>query len=111
MCIDTQFKDHLERFGLEPCSRSGEQQFHLTWHKDIRAGRRKICWDVSSGDAEAPVLLYNCHGGGGNQLWKYNYVSCSIFLLTKFVHNYRYTRLPRCCDFLFKFCSVLINLK
>ena len=77
LCIDTRFKNENERFNLEPCvsdspGRSGEQQFALTWHKDMRANKRNICWDVSSPDAQAPVLLYNCHGSQGNQLWRYD---------------------------------------
>lgn len=72
LCVDTRYKHHGDRFGLEQCGRGGEQEMHLTWHKDIRPGRRSICWDVSSGDSRAPVLLYNCHGMGGNQLWRYD---------------------------------------
>lgn len=75
LCVDTRYKHHGERFGLEECGHSGEQSLHLTWHRDIRPGRRSVCWDVSSGDPRAPVLLYNCHGMGGNQLWRYDPVS------------------------------------
>ena len=32
---------------------------------------QKVCWDVSSSDAQAPILLYNCHGQGGNQAWRW----------------------------------------
>lgn len=72
LCVDPRFRHHGERFGLEECGQSGEQVLHLTWHRDIRPGRRSVCWDVSSGDSSAPVLLYNCHGMGGNQLWRYD---------------------------------------
>ncbi|XP_045137958.1 putative polypeptide N-acetylgalactosaminyltransferase 10 isoform X1 [Portunus trituberculatus] len=72
LCVDCGYKHHGERFGLKECGWGGEQEMHLTWHQDIRPGRRSICWDVSSGDPQAPVLLYNCHGMGGNQLWKYD---------------------------------------
>ncbi|ROT71654.1 hypothetical protein C7M84_010013 [Penaeus vannamei] len=72
LCVDTRYKRHGDRFGLQECGHGGEQSFHLTWHKDIRPGKRSVCWDVSSGDAQAPVLLYNCHGMGGNQMWKYD---------------------------------------
>ncbi|KAK8746356.1 hypothetical protein OTU49_017373 [Cherax quadricarinatus] len=72
LCVDTRFKHHGDRFDLQECGRGGEQTFHLTWHKDIRPGKRPVCWDVSSGDAQAPILLYNCHGMGGNQLWRYD---------------------------------------
>ncbi|RXG53117.1 N-acetylgalactosaminyltransferase 6 [Armadillidium vulgare] len=66
----------------------GEQVFHLTWHKDIRPGKRPLCWDVSSGETQAPVLLYSCHGGMGNQLWKYDYVNQQL------IHGV----IPRCLD-------------
>ncbi|KAK7084062.1 N-acetylgalactosaminyltransferase [Halocaridina rubra] len=72
LCVDTRYKHHGERFGVQECSNGGEQTFHLTWHKDIRPGKRSLCWDVSSGDVQSPVLLYNCHGMGGNQLWRYD---------------------------------------
>lgn len=48
------------------------QQFSLTWHKDIRPDKRTVCWDVSSYEAQAPILLYGCHGSQGNQLWRYD---------------------------------------
>src|SRR5271154_5360854 len=40
LCIDTRFKNQNERFELEPCIKDkaghgGEQNFVLTWHKDI----------------------------------------------------------------------------
>jgi polypeptide N-acetylgalactosaminyltransferase len=51
------------------------QQFELTWHKDIRPGKRTVCFDVSQSIKKAPVILFNCHGMGGNQRFKYNMVS------------------------------------
>jgi polypeptide N-acetylgalactosaminyltransferase len=50
----------------------GEQEFQLTWHKDIRPNKRSECLDVSKGDEKSPVTLYPCHGKQGNQLWHYN---------------------------------------
>lgn len=93
LCVDTQFKKENERFNLEPCVadgvfRSGEQNFALTWHKDIRPGKRTMCWDVSSSDSRAPVLLWGCHGGQGNQLWRYDPVSEHL------IHGGN----PRCLD-------------
>jgi len=77
LCVDSKFKRANERIGLSACSKdspgsSGEQRFGLTWHKDIRPANRKMCWDVSSYEAQAPVLLYDCHGQGGNQAWRYD---------------------------------------
>ncbi|XP_046394332.1 N-acetylgalactosaminyltransferase 6-like [Ischnura elegans] len=78
LCVDTRLKNKDERFGLEPCMKdhpgqSGEQNFVLTWHKDIRPNKRAMCWDVSSLELKAPVLLWSCHGMMGNQLWRYDH--------------------------------------
>lgn len=77
LCIDTRFRGQNERFNLEKCikdndNQGGEQQFVLTWHKDIRPAKRSVCFDVSSSEAHAPVVLWSCHGMQGNQLWKYD---------------------------------------
>ncbi|VDI26878.1 polypeptide N-acetylgalactosaminyltransferase [Mytilus galloprovincialis] len=85
MCIDTRFKGQNERFSIEPCIKDGgnaggEQNIELTWHKDIRPGRRSVCFDVSQSIKKAPVLLYNCHGMKGNQRFKYNIVSNNKYI-------------------------------
>ncbi|XP_022250977.1 putative polypeptide N-acetylgalactosaminyltransferase 10 [Limulus polyphemus] len=77
LCIDTRFRGQNERFNLEKCikdnnNQGGEQQFVLTWHKDIRPAKRSVCFDVSGSESHAPVVLWNCHGMQGNQLWKYD---------------------------------------
>jgi polypeptide N-acetylgalactosaminyltransferase len=77
LCVDSRFKNSGERIGVGKCvtdnpSAGGEQSFSLTYHKDIRPGKRNVCWDVSSGDVRAPVLVWDCHGSGGNQLWRYD---------------------------------------
>jgi len=77
-CVDAKFKGVNDRIGMDKCSKdnpgsSGEQRFALTWRKDIRPKKRgKVCWDVSSSDPQAPVLLYDCHTQGGNQFWRYD---------------------------------------
>ncbi|XP_076362797.1 putative polypeptide N-acetylgalactosaminyltransferase 10 [Tachypleus tridentatus] len=77
LCIDTRFRGQNQRFNLEKCikdnnNQGGEQQFVLTWHKDIRPAKRSVCFDVSSSESHAPIVLWNCHGMQGNQLWKYD---------------------------------------
>ncbi|XP_055351703.1 putative polypeptide N-acetylgalactosaminyltransferase 10 [Paramacrobiotus metropolitanus] len=84
LCIDTRFKSQNDRFNLEPCIKDnadngGEQSFVLTWHKDIRPRGRAVCFDVSSSDNKTPVILYNCHNMQGNQQWKYNSDTKSLF--------------------------------
>ncbi|XP_015926191.1 putative polypeptide N-acetylgalactosaminyltransferase 10 [Parasteatoda tepidariorum] len=84
LCIDTRFRHQNDRFGLEKCikggaSQGGEQQFELTWHRDIRPKKRTVCFDVSSSDDHAPVVLWSCHGMQGNQEWKYDYVKMHLF--------------------------------
>ncbi|GIY38879.1 putative polypeptide N-acetylgalactosaminyltransferase 10 [Caerostris darwini] len=84
LCIDTKFQKQNDRFGLEKCtkdvpSQGGEQQFELTWHKDIRPKKRTMCFDVSSSDNHAPVVLWSCHGMQGNQEWKYDYKKLQLY--------------------------------
>ncbi|KFM60274.1 putative polypeptide N-acetylgalactosaminyltransferase 10, partial [Stegodyphus mimosarum] len=84
LCIDTRFRNQNDRFGLEKCikdhaAQGGEQQFELTWHRDIRPKKRTVCFDVSSSDNHAPVVLWSCHGMQGNQEWKYNYDHLQLF--------------------------------
>lgn len=69
--------------GLKECKkddskRRGEQNFTLTWHKDIRPKGRTVCWDVSNPHDKAEIVLYACHGMGGNQYWKYNVVGVFV---------------------------------
>ena len=53
-------------------SNKAEQEFVMNWHKDMRPkSRSSICLDVSKGGDRAPVEPYECHGGKGNQLWRY----------------------------------------
>ncbi|CAI5449296.1 unnamed protein product [Caenorhabditis angaria] len=76
LCVDTQFKEQNQRFGLKKCESDdsgklpGEQDLKLTrWH-DIRPGNRKICFDVSQSLDKTPVVLFDCHSMKGNQLFK-----------------------------------------
>ena len=49
----------------------------MGWQKDVRYGQT-LCFDVSIGGDRAPVNFYSCHGGGGNQLWRYDQESRQI---------------------------------
>lgn len=83
-CVDSDFKQREQEIGLKECikdnNKNGEQNFTLTWHKDIRPKGRTMCWDVSDYGDKAKIVLYPCHGGKGNQYWRYDSVS-SYFVL------------------------------
>ncbi|XP_064636941.1 putative polypeptide N-acetylgalactosaminyltransferase 10 isoform X2 [Lineus longissimus] len=84
MCIDAKFRSSNERFSIEQCMSdkaglSGEQQFELSWHKDIRPKRRNVCFDLSQSRDRSPVILFGCHGMQGNQFWKYNTRTQQLF--------------------------------
>ncbi|XP_015113732.1 N-acetylgalactosaminyltransferase 6 isoform X2 [Diachasma alloeum] len=79
MCLDAKKRRKDEAIVMDSCVRdlgknngNFEQEFRLTWHKDVRPKGRTECLDVSSGDSKAPVTLYPCHGKQGNQLWRYD---------------------------------------
>ncbi|CAL7949814.1 unnamed protein product [Xylocopa violacea] len=77
LCLDSKKRKKDELVVVDLCIKDnpkivGEQEFKLTWHKDIRPKDRTECLDVSRGGTKAPVSLYPCHGGQGNQLWRYN---------------------------------------
>lgn len=81
-CLDSKFHGQ-GKFGLDEClsskgGSSGEQNFVLTWHQDLRPAKRSVCLDVSSGEKRTPVVLWPCHGMQGNQLFKYNLVSMRV---------------------------------
>ncbi|KAK6747756.1 hypothetical protein RB195_000758 [Necator americanus] len=84
LCIDTQFKQANQRFGLRKCmsddpNSEGEQNLRLTrWH-DIRPEGRTVCFDSSRSDDKAPVVLFDCHSMKGNQLFKYRTETQMIF--------------------------------
>lgn len=75
-CVDTNFKSRDSVVELRNCikgtSNRGEQNFTLTWHKDIRPKGKTLCLDVSASKNKADITLYPCHGGKGNQMWRYN---------------------------------------
>ncbi|KAJ8951726.1 hypothetical protein NQ318_012577 [Aromia moschata] len=76
LCVDSGFKERDQVVGLSECisdtKKKGEQNFTLTWHKDLRVKGKSLCLDVSDPNDKADVALYPCHGMKGNQYWKYD---------------------------------------
>nr|CAI5852419.1 unnamed protein product [Callosobruchus analis] len=76
LCVDAQHKrgDQIVRIAecLSDTKKMGEQNFSLTWHKDIRIKGTSQCLDVSDPNDKADVVLFPCHGMRGNQYWKYD---------------------------------------
>lgn len=77
LCLDSKRRRRDEFVVVDTCIKDnpsiiGEQEFQLTWHKDIRPKARSDCLDVSRSEDKAPVGLYPCHGKQGNQLWRYD---------------------------------------
>ncbi|XP_075972355.1 N-acetylgalactosaminyltransferase 6-like [Anticarsia gemmatalis] len=80
LCVDAHHGDQNDKLHLKPCNSGSEaeQDFVFSWHKDIRCKNRNMCWDLPESAPESPVLLYSCHLGGGNQLWRYDEKSMQI---------------------------------
>ncbi|XP_077984164.1 polypeptide N-acetylgalactosaminyltransferase 10-like [Glandiceps talaboti] len=75
-CLDANGGNDGGRVKLQPCRPNNEktindQYFEMTWHVDLRPGRRKNCLDVSGGVQGTPITFYPCHGQKGNQHWVY----------------------------------------
>ncbi|CAH2092376.1 unnamed protein product [Euphydryas editha] len=73
-CVDAHHGAQMEPLQIKACTRASaaEQDFQLSWHKDVRSKSRNMCWDVPDSSPKSPILLYSCHLGGGNQLWRYH---------------------------------------
>ncbi|XP_064087323.1 N-acetylgalactosaminyltransferase 6-like [Macrobrachium nipponense] len=80
LCVDSKFKGQFDRLdSLGECSQSSQFQFQLSAYKDIRPLKSHNCWDVPDlKDKHAPVLLFGCHKGLGNQMWKYDMMNQMI---------------------------------
>lgn len=68
-------KCHIYSCATNKKAPQGNQHFALSWYRDVRVKFGDLCFDVSEGGKDAPVTLYNCHGGQGNQLFRYDVVS------------------------------------
>ncbi|KFB49955.1 AGAP012414-PA-like protein [Anopheles sinensis] len=76
LCVDTLNNGEKGTIGLYSCAEDKKQPqsnqfFQLSWHRDLRIKFGEMCWDVSESVPNAKILLYHCHGGQGNQLWRY----------------------------------------
>lgn len=76
LCVDSGFKARDQVVGIAKCvkgtTNKAEQNFTLTWHKDIRVKGKTLCFDVSDPNDKADITLYPCHGQQGNQYWRYD---------------------------------------
>ncbi|CAG9855646.1 unnamed protein product [Phyllotreta striolata] len=78
LCVDSLFRERDQAVAVAPClsdagrKGKGEQNFTLSWHKDLRVKGKSLCFDVSDPNDKADVTLYPCHGSKGNQYWKYD---------------------------------------
>ncbi|XP_076816066.1 polypeptide N-acetylgalactosaminyltransferase 10-like [Clavelina lepadiformis] len=76
LCLDSMYRRQGETVTASQCNprNLAEQEFLLTYKEDIRPGTsmesvRKVCIDGQG--LNKPIVLWECHGQYGNQLWKY----------------------------------------
>ncbi|XP_055591432.1 N-acetylgalactosaminyltransferase 6-like [Uranotaenia lowii] len=74
-CLDTLNHPKNQPIGVFPCAANltnpgANQNFMLTYFRDIRAVYKEICLDAS--DIGSEVISYNCHESQGNQLFQYD---------------------------------------
>lgn len=74
LCLDTKFKGQFDRLdSVAPCNGGSQQKFQITSYKDLRPLKSHNCFDVPDlAQLHAPVLLFGCHKGLGNQMWRYD---------------------------------------
>lgn len=77
MCIDQMNKRDGGEVGVFSCAHNlkhphGNQNWALSYRKDLRVKNSEKCMDVPSHNADSPVLIWGCHAQGGNQLFRYD---------------------------------------
>lgn len=78
LCLDSKSHQKDESVVVNRCAKddtnedSSNQEFRMSWRKDVQTKGQTTCFDVSSSKSKSPVTLYPCHGKQGNQLWRYN---------------------------------------
>jgi polypeptide N-acetylgalactosaminyltransferase len=79
LCIDTLNNGEKKPIGLYPCALNHTHPYHnqnfaLSYYRDLKEANGDKCWDVSDSKPGTEVLMYNCHQGQGNQMWRYEQV-------------------------------------
>lgn len=77
LCVDTLNNPRHSQIGLYPCASNkklpqSNQNWALSWRRDLRLRHKKDCLDVQASHEDAPVWLWDCHNQGGNQYWYYD---------------------------------------
>lgn len=77
LCVDTLNVGMHNPVGLYPCAENHKrpqknQNWALSWHRDLRLRNQKQCLDVAESGKDAKAKLWECHGQGGNQFWYYD---------------------------------------
>lgn len=80
LCIDMLNLMDERQLGIWECGPNktypyANQRFYLTAYKDLRNGDRNLCWDRANHKDGSAVEMRDCHRNGGNQYWRYDYVS------------------------------------
>ncbi|XP_035681271.1 polypeptide N-acetylgalactosaminyltransferase 10-like [Branchiostoma floridae] len=74
LCIDSKHGGGQAEVRLDQCVKgggimNGEQNFHMSWHNDIRPKGRTFCFDAQM--KGGTLILFACHQMLGNQHWLY----------------------------------------
>ncbi|CAD5218310.1 unnamed protein product [Bursaphelenchus okinawaensis] len=67
-CLDAKFHNDGEGVVIGDCG-FGEQSWKLTNYLDLRTSEK--CLDIPKNQEKAPVVIYHCHMGKGNQMFRY----------------------------------------
>uniref|UniRef100_A0AC35TYG2 Polypeptide N-acetylgalactosaminyltransferase n=1 Tax=Rhabditophanes sp. KR3021 TaxID=114890 RepID=A0AC35TYG2_9BILA len=71
LCMDATNLSHNQQLRVNKCG-GGRQTFSLYYRNDLRIKGSQDCLDASSSNDGTPVVLFGCHGMGGNQRFTYS---------------------------------------
>lgn len=76
-CVDSMNNPLYSSVGLYSCAENltnpqSNQNFALTWRRDLRFRSTYTCLEVQNRDKNAAVSMWTCHGERGNQFWYYD---------------------------------------